>query len=138
MKTIIYNKLLLQAEEAKEQGFNKLASGILRAIGSEPEDVDVDYEYEELHKDVYESLWQLVNNIIEYHDLESVNAEKLDAVIDNFASDFIEQIESVIGTKSEESEEYEESDEKSEDNDEELSFGEGLGDEQMQEIDPDN
>lgn len=114
MKTVIYNKLLLQAEEAKEQGLHKLASGILKAIESFPEDIDVSYEKDELAKDVYESLWQLVNNIIEHHDVESVDAQKLDSVIEDFASEFIQQVESVLCVNEEDVDE--EGDEDKEDN----------------------
>ena len=102
MKKVIYNKLLLQAEEAKDQGLFKLASGILKAIESFPEDIDVKYEKDELNKDIYETLWQLVNNLIEYHNIESVDAQKVDSVIESFTEDFINQVEEALGVQEQE------------------------------------
>ena len=104
MKKIVYKKLLLQAEEARDRGFDKLASGILKAISSEPEDLEVEYSASDLQKDVYDQLWALVNNVIEHHDIESVDSEKLDSVIEQLSIDVIEQLESALGVNLEDSE----------------------------------
>ena len=145
MKTIIYNKLLLQAQEAKLQGFHRLAGGIFQAIGDEPEDISVDYSREELQKDVHNGLWKLVNNIIEHYQIESVDAEKIDEFIDVFSSDFIEQLEALIDVDSKSQEDSEEDyEEKSnveldeeddeEDDEDELDFSQDL----IDNIDSDN
>lgn len=118
MKTIIYNKLLLQAEEAKLQGFDKLASGIYKAIESGPDDTDIEYSDEDLHKDVYNSLWKLVDNVLEHCKSESADSEKLDKLIDVFASDFIEMITSAIRENSDQ-EDLEEKHEEDDSEDEE-------------------
>jgi hypothetical protein len=118
MKTIIFNKLLLQAEEAKLQGFDKLASGIYKAIESGPDDTDIEYSDEDLHKDVYKSLWKLVDNVVEHCKSESVDSEKLDKLIDVFASDFIEMITSAIKENSDQEEKHEDDLEDEEDSSE--------------------
>ena len=48
LNSTIYNKLLLQAEEAKDLEMKKLASGILEAIGSFSSDEQEEFSYEDL------------------------------------------------------------------------------------------
>lgn len=93
LNSTIYNKLLLQAEEAKDLNMVKLATGILNSIGSMPEEDKMSYNYNELEDDVYQGLWKLASCVIKYHDLESVDAEKVHEVLEIFASKLIENIE---------------------------------------------
>ena len=97
---IIYNKLLLQAQEAKYQGLNTLASGIFNAIGAYPEEENIKYSYEELNEDVYKGLWKIAGNVIQYYDINRVDAEKVNNLIESFASQFIEELEGNIDIKS--------------------------------------
>lgn len=99
MNTVIYNKLLLQAEEAKEQGMKKLAEGILSALTATPEDEVIKYSFSELDKDVYKGLWALAANVIKYYDLESVNSEKLNETIEILSSKFIEELQVSLGVE---------------------------------------
>ena len=91
--TTIYNKLLLQAEEAKNQNMDKLSDGILSAIAQEPSDEQTSYCYSDLNNDIYCGLWKLSSNIIKYHNLESVDAQKIDGIIEVLANKFINELE---------------------------------------------
>ena len=93
--SVIYNKLLLQAEEAKDQNLDKLASGIFSALEDEREESDENttYCYKNLNNDVYCGMWKLASNIIKYYDLESVDAQKIDGVIESLANKFISELE---------------------------------------------
>ena len=93
LNTIVYEKLLLQAEEAKDRGMIKLASGVVSALGAMPEDEVVNYNFNELQNDVYDGLWKMAACVIKYHDLQSVNAEKIHEVLESFASKLIEEVE---------------------------------------------
>lgn len=93
LNTTIYNKLLLQAEEAKYKGMTKIASGIVDAIGSSPEYDKVTYSTVELDEDIYRGLWKLAACILKYHDTSSVNVEQLDEVIESMAAKFVDEIE---------------------------------------------
>lgn len=97
LNSVIYNKLLLQAEEAKEIGMTKLASGILGSLGPLPEDEQVIYNFNELKNDVYHGLWKLATCVIKYHDVESLDAEKVNEVLKSLSSKMIEEIEQSIG-----------------------------------------
>ena len=132
MKTIIYNKFLLQAQEAKLQGLNKLSVGISQAISSGPDDTEVDYSSEDLHTDVYNSLWKLVDNITEYSGAESADSEKLDKLIDSFASDFIEMVTSNLEEESKEEDEEEDEEEDDEEDDEVVSENEESSSEDLE------
>ena len=92
INSIIYNKLLLQAEEAKDQNLTKLASDILLALGDAPEDHVVKYSFSEMEDDVNSGLWEVVSCILKYYDMESVDAEKLNSIIELYSSKFIQEI----------------------------------------------
>lgn len=93
LNSTIYHKLLLQAEEAKDQNMTKLASGILGAIGPTPEGEEVKYSSAQVEEDVHRGLWSLATCILKYHDVSSVDAEKINEVIETVASKFINEIE---------------------------------------------
>lgn len=97
LNSVVYHKLILQAEEAKEQDMTKLASGILGAVGPTPEEETVKYASEEVEEDVYRGLWSLATCVLKHHDVASVDAEKLNEVIESLASKFINEIEESLG-----------------------------------------
>lgn len=92
----IYNKLLLQAEEAKEQGMTKLASGILEAIGSFPAEEFEEYSYNDLKDDVHKDLWKIASKIMYYYNLESVDADKLDKSLVSWANKITDDLENTL------------------------------------------
>jgi len=96
----IYQKLLLQAEEAKHQGMNKLASGILNAIGPHPEEDVSEYAYTALGEDVHKEMWKLATNVINYYGVESIDAERLNTVIESLAEKFVNELEVSFGVDS--------------------------------------
>lgn len=96
LNSVVYNKLLLQAEEAKEQNMKKLASGILGSLSAQPEDENVSYSVSNMNDDVYTGLWKLATCVMKYYDVESVNAEKVNEVIESLAGKFISEMEDSI------------------------------------------
>lgn len=98
LNVVVYNKLFLQAEEAKEQDLVKLASGIFNAIGPTPEEEAVgNYDFNQLREDVYQGMWRLATDVIKYHDLESVDAEKVHDKLESLAQQFVEELEESLG-----------------------------------------
>jgi hypothetical protein len=93
LNAIVHNKLLLQAEEAKEQDLVKLASGLESMLNSSPQDEVGNYNFNELQEDVYQELWRVAACVIKYHDLESADAGKIHEVLESFASKLIEEVE---------------------------------------------
>lgn len=93
LNSVVYNKLLLQAEEARDREMIKLASGLMNALGPIPEDEMVSYNFDELQDDIYRGLWKLASCVIKYHDLESVDAEKVHEVLESLASKVIKEVE---------------------------------------------
>jgi len=90
---IIYQKLLLQAEEAREQGLTKLADRIMNVINSEDKDLAEEYSYSQLKEDFHRDLWKLAKRHIVFYDLESVDVLKLDKVIVALAAKTIDELE---------------------------------------------
>ena len=99
LNSVIYNKLLAQADEAKYRKLPKLAAGILGSLGPVPEDENVKYNFSELQNDVYQELWKVATCVIKYHDLKTVDAERVHQVLDSFASKIIEDIEQSLDVK---------------------------------------
>lgn len=93
LNSVIYNKLLLQAQEAKQQGMNKIASGILEAIGPYSQDEIETYAIGKLNEDIHRGLWKLATCVLKYHDVTSVNVEKIDEIIESFAEKLVDEIE---------------------------------------------
>lgn len=100
LNSTIYNKLLLQAQEAKDQGMVKLASSVLNCIGALPEEDKVQYSLYNLESDVHKEMWKVAASVLKYHDLTSVDIERLDSVIESFASKFVVELEENLGVES--------------------------------------
>ena len=99
LSSIIYNKLLLQAEEAKEHEMTKLASAIEEAIGEMPSDDKKEYTYNKLQDDIYNDLWKVATKIIAYYDVNSADVSKIDKVLDVYAEKMIDELETTLGVE---------------------------------------
>lgn len=100
LNTTIYNKLLAQAEEAKEQGMVKLADGILEAIGSFPADEAQEYTYVQLNDDIHRDMWKIASKLMVYYDVTSADAEKIDRTIISWAAQVVSDLERTLGVDS--------------------------------------
>lgn len=93
----MYNKLLIQAQEAKEQGLTKLATGVLDAIGPCPRDEVKECYYEDMKDSIYNDLWKSAAKLMAYYDLDSAQIEKLGETIDFCTSTVIGEMERTLG-----------------------------------------
>ncbi len=100
LNSVVYNKLLAQAEEAKTQGLTKLAAGILGAIGAHPNDEVSEYSYQELQDDIHRDLWKVATRLLHYYDVDSLDAEKLDTEILVWAAKMVDGLEESLGVDS--------------------------------------
>lgn len=96
----VYRRLLLQAEEAKDRGLHKLASGVVNSVGAVPEDEEVQYSYGDLQEDTYNGMWKLAVNVLKYHDLESVDIEKIHEVLEILATTVLDSLEETLSVDS--------------------------------------
>jgi hypothetical protein len=99
LNSVIYNKLLLRAQEAKTQQLSKLASGIVSALGPIIEDERVQYDYQQLQSEIYEGMWKLATHVIKYHDVNSADAGKIHDSLESLADKFIEELEQSLGVE---------------------------------------
>lgn len=100
INSIIYNKLLLEAEEAKFQGLTKLAEAISESIGDEPIKDDVTYTYESLKDDIYKDLWKITTNLIKYYKLKELNTLKLNKDLESYSEKVLEDLEQLLDVDS--------------------------------------
>lgn len=98
LNPVIYNKLLLQAQEAEYQGMPKLASDIMAAIGNEPYNGKDSYSYAELADDVKSDLWKISVKIMRYYgtEIDTVDANKLYETILSLADVAINDFEIAV------------------------------------------
>lgn len=96
LNQVMYHKLLLQAEEAKELGMHKLASSILEAIGPYPEDNPETYSYAQLQDDMHRGLWKLATQLMVYYDVKSADAEILNKTIVAWADKITNELEQTL------------------------------------------
>lgn len=96
LNKVLYNKLLLQAEEAKERDMKKLASCILESIGSYPNEESFNYSFSELSEDVEKDMWKAAAKVMVYHDLNSVQVEKIEQILNKFAESLIDEVEKAL------------------------------------------
>ena len=99
LNSVVYHKLLLQAQEAKTQNLTKLASGIISAVGPIPEDEQVKYNYQQLHDEIYEGMWKLAINVIKYYDVNSADAQKIGERLETLSEKFIGEMKISLGTE---------------------------------------
>lgn len=96
LNEVVYKKLYAQAEEAKEQGKVKLASDIFEAIGPFANDEVSEYTYSQLREDVQRDLWKVATRLLHYYDVDSVDAEKVNAEIVHWASKLVDGLETTL------------------------------------------
>lgn len=96
LNSVIYNKLILQAEEAKNQGLEKLADNVISSMDSFPrEDGEiVTISNNELSSEIDKKLWSIAMDYIKYHDLQSVDIQK----VAEFVKEMSEKIGSTINS----------------------------------------
>ncbi len=100
LNPIIYQKLLLQAEEAKERKMTKLAAAVFNTLGPIAEDESITYNFDELKDDVYQDLWKAAACVIKYHDLQSADIEKVNEALEAMASKLIDEVERSLSVDS--------------------------------------
>ena len=96
LNEVVYNRLLLQAEEAKERGLHKLADGVLNSLGPMPENEEVQYSYGELQDDIHKGMWKLAIHVMKYYDVESADAEKINETLEILAAQLIDNLEETL------------------------------------------
>ena len=93
LNSVVYQKLLLQGQEAKDRNMTKLANGVLNSLGPTPEEDQVSYDYEQLQEDVYQDLWKAATCVLKYYDVQSADAERIHEALEAVASQLIEEVE---------------------------------------------
>lgn len=95
----IYNKLLLQAEEAKHRDMDELSNNVLSSIGSYPEDSKENYNPSEYENDIRSLLWKSAMNTIKYHDVKSADIIELQDTINYLSDKVIKELRATLKVK---------------------------------------
>lgn len=93
----IYYKMQLQVEEAKEQGMTKLAESVEYAIDNlHSTYYKTQFSSEEMNQNVHKNLWKIATTLVAFHNIESVNIEKIDEVLISWAEKIINDLEKTL------------------------------------------
>jgi len=95
LNEILKNKLLLQAEEAREQGMIKLGQAIVNAV--DESSTDEKYSYSQMNDEVHSDLWKVAARLMKYYNLYSIDAEQIDKVVLAWSNKLIEDLELSLG-----------------------------------------
>lgn len=95
----LYNRLLVQAQEAKSYHMDKLASRVITSLGSLPEEDNVSYDLKEVKDDIHQGMWNIATCLLKYHDISHVDIEKLDNILGYLTTSFINEIEESLDLK---------------------------------------
>lgn len=96
----MYNKLVLQAEEAQEVGLTKLAGAVFDALPKQADDGHKVFNYEELEHAVYYKIWKAALDVVAYYDFDTLDIQKIDDMLKDTAKQLIKKVETGIGTES--------------------------------------
>lgn len=100
LSKIAYERLICQAEEAKELKMEQLTDGLLSALGPMPRSEEkLTYSEAALQDTVYKALWKVALEVVAYHDLKSVDAQAINEVVADFTGKVIEEVEVSMGVK---------------------------------------
>lgn len=94
MNSILYNKLLLQAEEAEKRGMIKLAEAVKESVDLNSDE----YSYDQLQDDIHQDMWKIASKILTYYDINSVDIEKLDKSLESWATKLVDDLEITLDT----------------------------------------
>ena len=91
----VRQRLVAQAEEAKELQLEKLASDVLSSVGSVARDEgeEFTFSYEQLKEGVHQSLWKIAVNIIAYHDANRSDIQKVDLAVSDLTEKVLAEVE---------------------------------------------
>jgi hypothetical protein len=101
LNKIAYDRLISQAEEAKELKLNELADSLLNALGPIPRDDrdNIIFSYDDLKKDIHQSLWKIALNIVAYHDTIHVDAEQVNETLSDLTDKVLQNIEQSLNVE---------------------------------------
>lgn len=90
---VLANKIQLQIDEAKDHDFTKLAKTVEVALtdsSAQPKSL------ESLKQAMYEGIWKCALDVLGYHDLESIDIQKMDETITVLADKTLSELERAI------------------------------------------
>ncbi len=94
---VAYNRLIVQADEAKQLGLDKLSDVVLKCLSNEVQEKLETYSSLALEQDLYEGLWKLAMNVVAYHDSKQVDVSKVDEAISRLATALLTEVEESLG-----------------------------------------
>lgn len=92
----IQDKLYIQAQEAKYQGKNKLASVIEHMLEDQEIINKTEYAQAQLDEDIYRDLWKVATRLLVFYGINSPDVQKLDKSIITWASSITDDLEKTL------------------------------------------
>lgn len=100
MKTIketLFNRLAAQAAEADLQGLEATAVSLTHQLRKQAQNLrstEEGYTYpkEDFEQDVNDTLWEAVLRILDFYDIQSFDAERLQDVVENLREQLVQEV----------------------------------------------
>lgn len=94
----IYDRIVAQAEEARDRGFDELSEFAFKSVGSFPEEEYV-YQKDEMENEVQTNLWKSAIEIIKYYDIVNADIGKINAIIKKCSEDLEKELKTSFDVK---------------------------------------
>ena len=101
IKSSLYQRLVLQAEEAEQQNLTKTANFLVQSLESQAGNVREDeasylYSEAEYRADVEKYLWDIIVRTADFHDI-NIDAQSLLVTVESLATQIIPEIRVKLG-----------------------------------------
>lgn len=97
LNNIVYDKMQLQADEAKEQGMTKLGESVESAINDmRTLRKKSEYSHEEMNDNIHKNLWKIAATLVEYYNVDSIDIEKVDKTLVSWAERIVDDLEKTL------------------------------------------
>ncbi len=99
LSKVVHQRLISQAEEAKELKLNNLSENVLSVVGPVPRDENEEQEkilYADLEKEIDKGLWKIAVQIIAYHNAKSADIQKIEEVLGSFKQNILAEVEELL------------------------------------------
>lgn len=101
LNKMVYERLLAQAQEAKELNLDYLGDSLLSVIGPVPRDGDEEIQISraDLEKEIYKNIWKIALDLISFHDLKAPDIQKLGDNINDISNNLISNLENSLNVE---------------------------------------
>ncbi len=95
----LYDRLVLQAEEAEKLGMNKIASNVLETAEPFLENESIEYSYADLENDISKDIWKMATRLFNYYQINNIDIKEFNKIVEASAETLLDELEDALDVK---------------------------------------